>query len=367
MQDLIQQEVLNLLPARKKKSGDWISFNAVCCVHNSETPDTRGRGGMRPNADGSVSYHCFNCGFKTGFYPGRPMGFKFRKLLSWLGADNNTVQRLVMEALRIKDLVPVTERVPVPEVEVTYKPRPLPENSATILEWATMIRLGLPYNEDGTVEWKDLQKAVPQQLTEAVEYLHQRKIDIKKYDFYITDEEAYNLHKRVIIPFYWKDKIIGYTARAIEDDVKPKYHNNHDPNFVFNMNNQLATSKFVLVMEGPFDAMSIDGVAILGNECSDVQADIIESLGREVIVVPDFDAHVNPKNNKKVWAGKSLVDAAVRYHWSVSFPIWAEEYKDVASAVEHLGKLFVLKSILDARETNAFKIELKGKAIYNKL
>lgn len=362
----IQQEVLTLLPGKKKTSNDWISFNAVCCPHNGESPDTRGRGGVRPNTDGSITYHCFNCGFKAGFYPGRPMGFKFRKLLKWLGADDNTVQRLVMEALRLKDIVPIEKREPVPEVEINFKPRPLPEDSATIMQWATQIRLSVPWNSEGLVEWEELKKAVPEQLEVAIEYLHNRRIDIKKYDFYITDTTAYNLDKRIIIPYTWKNKVIGYSARALVNDIKPKYHNSHEPNYVFNVDKQLPTSQFVLVMEGPFDAMSIDGVAILGNECNEIQADIIESLGREVIVVPDFDVHVNNKG-RKVWPGRMLIDAAIEYGWTVAFPDWYEEYKDASSAVEKLGKLYVLKSIIDSRESNPFKIELKSKAIYNKL
>jgi len=350
MYDIVQQELLQLLPAQRKRSTDWISFNAVCCPHNGESADTRKRGGVRPNADGSVSYHCFNCGFKTGFYPGRPIGFKFRKLLKWLGADDNTVQRLVMEALRIKELVPVAERVPVPEVEVTYKPRPLPQDSASFKEWMTMIGL----TDDSYV--------VPLQLTKAVDYVMSRHIDLDKYDFYITDDSSYNLDQRVIVPFTWKNQIIGYTARALVDDVKPKYHNSHDGNYVFNIDKQSADAKFVVVAEGPFDAMSIDGVAILGNECSETQADIIESLGRDVIVVPDFDRHID-KRGREVWPGEMLVNKAIEYGWGVAFPVWREdaECKDVSKAVEKYGKLFTLKSILDSVERNPIKIKLRCK------
>lgn len=362
MRELIQQELLALLPAKKKTSNKWISFNAVCCQHNGESADTRGRGGVLPGVDGSVSYHCFNCGFKTGFYPGRPVNFKFRKLLRWLGADDNTIQRLVMEALRIKELVPAEERAPVPEVEVAYKPRPLPDDSASIMQWATQIRLSVPWNSDGQVEWTDLKKAVPEQLENAIEYLHERKVDVKKYDFYITDTTAYNLDKRVIVPFTWKNKIIGYTARALVDGIKPKYHNSHDSNYVFNIDKQLPDSKFVLVMEGPFDAMCVDGVAVLGNEINEVQADIIESLGKEVILVPDFDKHLN-KKGVEVWPGASAIDCAIEYGWSVSFPVWSEldDCKDVAAAVKKFGKLFVLQTILAGKETNKLKIELRKK------
>ena len=102
----IQQEILTLLPAGRKSNGKWISFNAVCCEHNGETVDRRRRGGVLPNPDGSLSYHCFNCGFKTGFYPGRPLSFRFRRLLKWMGVDSNTIQRMVMDAMRIREFMP---------------------------------------------------------------------------------------------------------------------------------------------------------------------------------------------------------------------------------------------------------------------
>jgi len=113
-------------------------------------------------------------------------------------------------------------------------------------------------------------------------------------------------------------------------------------------------AKFVVVVEGPLDAMAIDGVAVLSNECSEVQADIIDGLAREVIVVPDGDR-----------AGAKLIEAAIEYGWHVSFPIWQETCKDVSEAVERYGKLFVLKSIIDARETSRLKIELKKKRLLN--
>jgi DNA primase len=100
--------------------------------------------------------------------------------------------------------------------------------------------------------------------------------------------------------------------------------------------------------------MAIDGVAILGNEVSEQQADIIDSLGREVIVVPDADR-----------AGAKLVDAAVEYGWNVSYPIWHTECKDIGSAVEKYGKLFTIKSILAGKETSRLKIELLRKRLYN--
>ena len=332
----IQQTVLGFLPGRRKKSGQWTTFNAVCCSHMGESADTRSRGGIICNPAGSISYHCFNCGFKAGFYPGRALGFRFRKLLRWMGADDNTIQLLVMEALRLREIMPPLEEESAPDLEVSYKPRPLPADSASLQEWATVIRL------------MDDSAQLDSQLKTAVSYVYDRAIDLQRYDFYVSTDKAYNMHKRVIIPYYWKKELIGYTARAVDDTVKPKYHNSHDSGFVFNTDQQNPDAKFVIVTEGPFDAMAVDGVSVLHNEVSDTQADIIESLGREVIVVPDWDE-----------AGKKLIEAALDFGWSVSFPVWREKHKDVNSAVIEYGKLFVLKSILAGKESNPIKIQLR--------
>lgn len=341
MLDSIQQQVLQLLPARRKTGQNgWISFNAPCCTHNGETADTRGRGGIKTN-NGQISYHCFNCGYTTSFIPGRHLSFKFRKLLAWLGVDELTVRRLVIEAVRLRELVSPEELEKAPVEEITYEARTLPDQARNVIELANFYSIG-DYNN------------VPAELLAAIEYVHRRSIDLSKYNFYWTPEEAYNLYRRVIIPFYYRGETVGYTSRAIQDGIKPKYWSSHPADFVFNLDNQQPDSKFVVVCEGPFDAMSIDGVALSGSEVSDIQVEQIDRLQREVIVVPDTDR-----------AGKKLVDRAIEAGWTVSFPIWQETCKDINDAVVKYGKLFVLKSILAARETSKLRIELKKKKLYN--
>jgi hypothetical protein len=329
MLNIISDFIKGILPTKKKTTpSGWTSFNGVCCPHNGESADTRGRGGLTANPDGSVSYHCFNCNFKASYQPGRHLTFKFRKLLKWLGADDTDIKRLVIEAIRVRELVaPEEVKAEAEEEKIEFKARDLPEDAENLV--------AMDY------------------VHTALEYCLARKIDIAKYQFYATKQEQYNLHKRIIIPFIWQGKMIGYTARAIEDNVKPKYYSSYEPNFVFNINNQQPDSKFVIVCEGPFDAMSIDGVAVLNNECNETQADIIESLGREVIVVADKDK-----------AGAKMINNAIEYGWSVSYPVWLETCKDVNEAVVTYGKLFVLKTILDAKQTSKLKIELMKKKLY---
>lgn len=323
----------------KQSQNGWISGNAVCCSHNGETADTRGRGGFITN-NGSISYSCFNCGYKASFIPGRHLTFKFRKLLAWLGADDLTVRRLVIEAVRLKELVAPEELERVPEEEIKYEARSLPEQARNVVELAGFYSIG-DYN------------TVPAELLAAIEYVHRRNIDINRYNFYWTPEEAYNLHRRIVIPYYYRGETVGYTSRAIVDGIKPKYWSSHPADFVFNLDQQQPDWKFVIVCEGPFDAMSIDGVSVSGAEISDTQVDQIDRLQREVIVVPDTDR-----------AGRKLVDRAIEAGWTVSFPVWQETCKDINEAVIKYGKLFVLKTILEARETSRLRIELKKKKLF---
>ena len=343
MLDTVQKEVLNLLPAKRKHANKWTSFNAPCCVHRGESVDRRGRGGIATGADGVVTYHCFNCNFKTSYRPGRLLGFRFKQLLEWLGASDTTIQRLNIEALRLRDMIAPPEAVEKKVQETTFAPRDLPPDCTSFAHWRTF----LPLTDETFV--------VPRSLNDGVVYINERdRTLIDRYEFYVTEDTAHNMNRRVIVPFTWKNEIIGYTARAIDPDIKPKYFTNHEPNYVFNLDKQKSASAFVIVTEGPFDAMAVDGIAILGNEISDEQVDIVNSLKREVIILPDWDE-----------AGQKMIDAALENDWTVSFPVWRETCKDAAEAVSKYGRLFVLKSILDGRQSSGLKIELLRKKLYN--
>jgi DNA primase len=94
----------------------------------------------------------------------------------------------------------------------------------------------------------------------------------------------------------------------------------------------------------------VSGVSILGSEINDTQRELIEGLNRKVIVVPDRDQ-----------AGQKLIDQAIEFGWSVAFPEWPNNVKDIAEAVSKYGRLFTIKSILKTVESNKLKIDLKRK------
>ena len=99
--NLIQSTILTALPAgRKKTPSGWISFNAPCCSYNGESVDKKKRGGILPTADGTLSYHCFNCGYKANYTTGRKLNFKIRQLMSWIGISEDVIRKMVLEAMR---------------------------------------------------------------------------------------------------------------------------------------------------------------------------------------------------------------------------------------------------------------------------
>ena len=168
-----------------------------------------------------------------------------------------------------------------------------------------------------------------------------------------TPDKKHAMNKRIIIPFTWKGKNVGFTARKIfPNSPIPKYHMEVDSDYVFGVDDLIKESEFVLVFEGPVDAILMNGVAVLSNKVSDEQADIIERLNKKVIVVPDL--------NK---SGIPLINAAKDYGWSVSFPEWEEDVKDAGEAVQRYGKLFTLKSILSNVISGKLKIDLYKKRI----
>ena len=350
MQNLVQQVMLSHLPGKRKQTASgWISFNAVCCTHLGESLDKRTRGGAIVTAQGGVTYHCFNCHFKTGWRPGAALSKNFKDLLRWLNVPEQTVDELRLETIRLKQGLPqrFKYKAQIPE----FATRPLPTDTRTFAEMVTWCNIA---GNDAT----------PNDFVDVATYVLGRKIDPIAYDLAWSSQTDLALNRRVIIPLKYQHRIVGYTARDIDNKQRLKYYSDEPANFVFNLDQQDSDRAFVLLCEGPFDAMSVDGVAMMGSEVSPGQAYLINSLQRQVIVVPDFDRQVND-NGKVKWPGQALIDMALEYKWCVSFPDWWEKCKDINDAVIRYGRLFTIKNILDRTETNPVKIELIRKRLLN--
>ena len=321
-----------LIPARAKSSpSGWISFNAPCCEHRGHKHDTRKRGGLK--ISDSIVYNCFNCKFSAGWKPGTPLSAKFKSLCAWMNASDDDIKQMIFEALKTESAEYVPE---VKEHHVTFTEKELPEGSLPLSEWMQV--------DDPDVE---------HHILEVVQYLLDRGFDPLDNNFYWSPSPGFE--NRVIIPFLYQHKVVGNTARKVTAG-KPKYVSDQHPFFVFNVDAQIEQHKYIFVVEGPFDALSIGGVALLTNEVSEQQARIINSIGAEVIVIPDQDK-----------AGLVLIDQAKELGWKVAFPTWEENIKDCADAVKKYGKLFVVVDAINTAVQGAIKIEVAKNNLKAKL
>jgi DNA primase len=331
--NLIQNTILNSLPANKKKTpSGWISFNAPCCIHNGETQDKKKRGGIMTSADGTISYHCFNCGYKASYILGRRLTQKMRTFMSYIGVPDDTIKKLAIEAMRHEegDIKYEKKRF------VTFNKKELPKGTLGLETWLE--------------KYTTLTKEQQNNIDSLLNYLSSRGIGADWYDFMYSTNTFWDVDKRLLIPFYWRGDVVGFTGRMFEKSEKVKYYTDVQPGYVFNMDAQDWARKFVIVTEGPFDAITVSGVSILGSEINDIQRELIDGLNRQVIVVPDRDA-----------PGEKLINQAIEFGWNVAFPEWHESIEDVADAVLKYGRLFTVQSILKTTESSKFKIDLKRK------
>jgi len=324
----IVSDVLTVyLPAKRKTTpSGWTSFNAPCCVHNNENADTRGRGGVIYEGD-VISYHCFNCGYKASWQPGRNLSYKFKKLLQWMNAPDADITKLALDVMRENEGVEVQKhRVELPEFTTTQ----LPERSEPLSKhmWA----------EAGQC---------PEPVVRLFQYMLERNLSIEDIDYHWSPTLAYR--DRLIIPFRYEGRIVGYTARTVGEN-KVKYLTDSQPGYVFNLDEQGHNKVFTILCEGPIDALHVDGCALTGSDINDAQALLLNRLGKDIYVVPDRDR-----------AGAKLVEQAIEQGWHVSMPEWELGINDIGDAVSKYGRLYTLYSIANSAESSPLKIRLRAK------
>ena len=127
-----------LPPKRKVTLSGWTSFNAPCCS------DKKQRGGLIINAGEAVSYHCFNCGFKASWQPGRHISQKMNKLMRLLNIPDDVINQLRLEALRLDENNNTVIRSIIPK----FEERTLPEGAKSLEAWGNWIELQGPENTE---------------------------------------------------------------------------------------------------------------------------------------------------------------------------------------------------------------------------
>lgn len=317
-------DILQLISGKKKitQSG-WHSFNAVCCHHRGHKPDRRGRGGIKFDGD-NWSMHCFNCGFKAGFTLGKSLTKNTKILLNWCGVDENQIQKWSLESLQHKDLLSYVQ-VKKQKHKIKFKECVLP--SGEILD---------SQNSNHKIY---------------IDYLSKRGIKYTDYPFMVTPNEPGRMGNRIIIPYTYQNKIVGHTSRFLDNKI-PKYINEQQSGYVFGMDFQNPNWEVCILVEGIFDALSLNACALTHNTINDDQAHLLSTLNKKIIFVPDRDK-----------TGLLACDRALDLGYSVSIPNWDNDVKDVNDAVVKYGRFCTLISILQNATSNKVKIEIQRRKV----
>lgn len=331
---LIHELVSKHLPMRRRVgSKGWITCNAVCCHHRGHRQDNRSRGNFLFTPEGIIVYNCYNCGFRTRF-DGARLSKNFESLMDWLGVSYEDTKKVKLELMHTR-LDGTDGKPAMVGVVLThdFKEIALPQKAVPI---ESMVN----------------DEELSDDFMSALEYLGTRGNAVMNgWNYHWSPSPKWDMNKRIVIPFYHRNKVVGWTARYVgtPPNGTPRYYNSDlQTGYLFNGDvlNKYGRS-FVTVHEGPFDAISVDGVATLGSELSREQIAWLNNCEMEKIVVPD-----RQRNNQ------GLIDAALANGWSVSFPDWEEDIKDSADATKRYGKLFTLSTIMRSHTKNQLELSL---------
>lgn len=315
----VHRLLLDHLPAKTNRTpSGWQTFNCPMCT------DTRRRGGVI--SDGAkITYHCFNCQFKTGWSPGVGLSKKFRDLGERLGASQSEINRVQLDLLKYTDELRDAEVVDRDYRYAKFTPYERPGHAVDITT--------LP---DGH---------------EIKEYARERGV-LGLTELWWLDDTI--MRKRLTIPFWHGGELVGWTGRHLTPSKErkiTKYHTVQSPGYVYNLDAFMESERrYLVVFEGVFDAILLDGVAVLSNEVSEAQAAQIDKSRCQVIVSPDRDK-----------PGDKLIEAALEYDWAVSFPPWDSGVKDAAEACEKYGRIATLRSIIQYSTDSKIKINVQRK------
>lgn len=323
--DIYEAIVKHIPVGAKTNSRGWTTFNAVCCHHRGHNHDSRSRGNLLFSPNGTIGYNCYNCGFKVIYSPGS-LSNKFKTFLEWLSIPKEIIFKLQLQDrdnYKIED----EERI----YNLNFPEVKLPEGSEL---------------------FENLLESNDQNFLKCLEYLSSRGEPIlQNYQYYWTP----HIPDRIIIPFYYNYKVVGYTGRYFGKPYKkniPKYLNSNDlpSGFLFNSDQLYSNRKIAVIVEGPFDAIAIDGISALGSTLDKSQVNWLNNSGKQIIIMPDRE-----KNNQ------NLIDTALENGWFVSFPEWEQGIKDCADASLKYGSVYTLHSIIAAKTSNPLKINVERK------
>ncbi len=303
--------------------------HCVCEVCHDHTD----RGGFKFDG-GEVGYNCFNCG-AAGKYTENSgqMSKNFRKILNAFSIQNEDIDKILGKAFFDKAN---TESGTISLADVTHKKEKK--------NYLITPEVELP---KGCMQLGSTDKALEVQERIAT-YLMGRKIDIENYPFYFSlDAKLLNF---VIIPFYRNGKIIYWQGRNYSNpsSKKGRYENctESKENVIFNFDELFRGGDAPLfVTEGVFDALPLNGLALLGSKINEAKLEIFKKSKRDLIFVIDKD-----KN------GRFVAEKAIENGWKITF---APQFTDdVNKSIITYGKCWTIFELFKQIPKDVFEAKM---------
>jgi len=345
--DFVWRAITTQISSRQRRSvSGFVNINCPMCTLRGETPDKRMRCGIKKDGRG-VGINCFNCGFKALWSPGDLLSKSLREFLAQIGMDETEIKRLNHKALAYRSViaqVPEAANILPSSFEPRFPPASLPQGAKPLEEWANMPN-------------------PPKEFLRVLDYIYSRGEKVfGATTYYWTPTKEHRLNERVIIPFYNNGTLVGFTARSVGDHG-PKYYSVKPPNYLFNTDVLRKNRfKYCILVEGPFDALAINGVAMLGSTLNQQQIAWLKTLPQQIILVPDRDRK-----------GRSTIDIALENDWMVAFPRlggshgkemwWDPDVKDVDMAVKRYGQAWTTLSIIKTATNNKIEININRRLL----
>jgi len=307
-----------------RKKDDLYNFRCPLCG-DSQKNKTKTRGYIYRKKN-DYFYMCHNCGVSTTFY-------NFLKQV-----DPNLIQEYALE--RYKNGETGNNNYPKPEFEEFKTQAPLFKKA---LELPTIESLPEAHFAKNYVQ----QRRIPETFFSQLYYAEDFATFIQTLG--IEKEGLYKNDKRLVIPFYDKEKnLVAVQGRSLGESklryITLKLHGDNKKVFGLDRINE---DELIYVVEGPIDSMFLENSVATADSNLESITDVLDKS--KVVLVFDNE----PRNKEIV----NKVEHAIENHFNVV--IWPEmiEEKDINDMI--LGG-FSLDEIQDIISKNTF-LNLRAK------
>lgn len=315
---------------------DPTGWNKVYCQVCGDGSRTKGpRGGWKFEGE-DCFYNCFNCGISGAFTPENEifMSRDMKTIFEAFGIQSKEYGKVLfrLRNSKGKDFVPK-----IKSKEQVDREKAIEAMLESAMDFPDYL---MPLTDV-------LDKPIGEKC---IALLEKKGMTPEDYPFFVSNGKTESKQQqdkinakvmlnRLIIPIYYKDKLLLLQGRDLTGTSKRKYVNIGEiSTALYGLDRLEDSHEQIYVVEGFFDAYHLNGVATITNKLYKSQLDILESIEKTKIVVPDRGGDSN-----------ALLERGIDQGWGFSAPKALENCKDVTEAVKRYGKLFTCYNIQSSK------------------